>query len=361
MFRIVPVTLLVISCFVAFLPACLGQAVDHMSGDKAWANLIGHKWLISSNWPDGSPFRQIIEYEASLQGKLITTLTYAQIDPESEELELRNQGYRHRDMESGKYAFVEHDIFGGNTTGIVTLDGMNLYYEYDYEGQTITDAWIYEDESTYEYIVGVRNGESWGEIYMNTKATKIMNKITWNVDDQGNPYAQIPQAPGSYNAANVLARTVDGLGFRYYWATYDLRPEDLAYRVSETSRTSAETLDHIYGLCEVVQKTVQNEVCHRPLDVDALSWDEKRAGTLAFLAEASKTLRTMNDNELAQLTIRFARGEKVGDPYPLWNLLNGPLADALWHTGQIVSNRRASGNPLPAGVSVFSGTRRTGK
>ena len=41
--------------------------------------------------------------------------------------------------------------------------------------------------------------------------------------------------------------------------------------------------------------------------------------------------------------------------FPFWNHLNGPIADALWHSGQIVSNRRASGNPLNSKVNVFIG------
>ena len=45
---------------------------------------------------------------------------------------------------------------------------------------------------------------------------------------------------------------VDGLGFRYYWATEGLRDEDLAYKPSEEARTTSETIDHIYGLTKVI-------------------------------------------------------------------------------------------------------------
>ncbi len=36
---------------------------------------------------------------------------------------------------------------------------------------------------------------------------------------------------------------------------------------------------------------------------------------------------------------------------------SGPIADALWHTGQIVSFRRSSGNPIPKGVNMLTGER----
>ena len=41
--------------------------------------------------------------------------------------------------------------------------------------------------------------------------------------------------------------------------------------------------------------------------------------------------------------------------FPFWNELNGPLSDALWHTGQVVMLRRMSGNPFTSNVSVLSG------
>ncbi|MCK5671198.1 hypothetical protein KAI10_07435, partial [Candidatus Bathyarchaeota archaeon] len=40
--------------------------------------------------------------------------------------------------------------------------------------------------------------------------------------------------------------------------------------------------------------------------------------------------------------------------FPVWNLINGPLSDALTHVGQIASWRRMNGNPIP-GARVFHG------
>jgi len=36
------------------------------------------------------------------------------------------------------------------------------------------------------------------------------------------PYATIPEAPQEYTAGSVVSRMIDGLGFRYYWATEQL-------------------------------------------------------------------------------------------------------------------------------------------
>ena len=44
---------------------------------------------------------------------------------------------------------------------------------------------------------------------------------------ENSPYYEIPDYPEKYNQGTVVARMIDGLGFRYYWATEGLRAEDL--------------------------------------------------------------------------------------------------------------------------------------
>ena len=58
--------------------------------------------------------------------------------------------------------------------------------------------------------------------------------------------------------------------------------------------------------------------------------------------------------DIDQVKVIFQRGEKTST-YPIWNLINGPITDAIYHCGQIVSFRRSSGNPIPPGVNVFLG------
>jgi hypothetical protein len=56
------------------------------------------------------------------------------------------------------------------------------------------------------------------------------------------------------------------------------------------------------------------------------------------------------------MSIIFDRKGKISN-FPIWNLMNGPLEDAIYHTGQIVSFRRTAGNPIPKGVNVFLGVK----
>ena len=171
------------------------------------------------------------------------------------------------------------------------------------------------------------------------------------------PYYEIPDAPKKYDAAGVAARMIDGLGFRFYWTSKDLTETDLNYKASETSRTTLEILDHVHGL----SKTILNGISQKPNvrgkgTKEELDYKELRKRTLENLKAASDILRK-EDANVEDMKVVFQRGEKTSE-FPFWNLVNGPIEDAVWHAGQLVYNRRASGNPLAPGVSVFSGTKR---
>lgn len=176
--------------------------------------------------------------------------------------------------------------------------------------------------------------------------------------DSTDYYYQIPEYPDNYNEGTVAARVVDGLGFRYYWATAGLRAEDLAYKPSEEARTSDETLDHIYGLTRILANATKNlPNDFTQYEEEELSFEEKRSQTLQFIREASEILRKSTAEDLESYKMIFI-SERGTSEYPFWNLLNGPISDAVWHVGQVVSFRRASGNPFNSNVSVLRGRLR---
>ena len=171
------------------------------------------------------------------------------------------------------------------------------------------------------------------------------------------PFSKIPEYPDSYTAGNVMGRLIDGLGFRYYWATEGLRDEDLNYKPSDEGRTLMETLDHLYGLSETIVNAPQSKPNERPADWSDLSYQDKRAKTLQNFKKASELLKLGEAKDMEEYRVIFKRGENQSE-FPFWNMINGPIADALWHTGQVVLLRRAAGNPLNPKVSVFSGSLR---
>ena len=171
-------------------------------------------------------------------------------------------------------------------------------------------------------------------------------------------YYQIPDYPKEYTAATVVARMVDGLGLRYYWATEGLQSEDLTYKPSEEARTSEETIDHILGLTNVIINSVTNTPNIRNTgEQPVLTFDEKRDKTLDNLKRTSEILKNSTSKDLENFNLVF-QGESRSTQYPFWNQINGPISDALWHVGQVVSMRRSSGNPFDSGVSLLRGKRR---
>ncbi len=172
------------------------------------------------------------------------------------------------------------------------------------------------------------------------------------------PYEDIGEYSENYSSGNVLARFIDGLGYRYHWASKGLTEEDLTYKPSEDGRNTFETLKHICGLSQTIVDAATNNPSIMPFEFSALNYEELRLKTLNNLAAASNALLNRTDRDVAQLKVVFKRGGNVSE-FPFWNMMNGPISDAIYHTGQIVILRRASGNPIDPKVSVLMGKNRS--
>jgi hypothetical protein len=168
-------------------------------------------------------------------------------------------------------------------------------------------------------------------------------------------YYQIPDTPATYTAATVAARLVDGLGFRYFWATEGLTEKDMNFRPSKEARTTFETLQHIDGLTRILLNSVSKQTTKFPEADKKISFAELRERTLQQIKTSSELLKQPGV-KLEDMDMIF-EGPGNKQEFPFWNLVNGPVSDALWHVGQVVSFRRSSGNPMPEGVSVLTGTK----
>lgn len=164
-----------------------------------------------------------------------------------------------------------------------------------------------------------------------------------------NPYGyEIGSFPGKLDGTGVLSRLVDGLAFRFYWATEGLRPEDFAFRPGPDSMSMIELHQHVLNLAFTIKQTVldapERERCGTE-DPAAI-----REEVLDALRLVRERLDALDDEQLATHQIVKQGGAR----YPVWNIVNGPISDALTHVGQINAWRRLSGNPTGA-VDVFSG------
>lgn len=168
------------------------------------------------------------------------------------------------------------------------------------------------------------------------------------------PFKTIPEEASSYEAGNLIVRMIEGAGYRYYWATERLTENDLAFKPSDSGKSTWETLEHLYGLSKMIVNTASNKATVRTEANTPKEWLKLRSETLSHLEVAANIFKEKSPEELNAFNVIFERGGEQSI-FPLWNLINGPISDFIYHTGQIVSFRRTNKNPIPRGVNVFLG------
>jgi len=173
----------------------------------------------------------------------------------------------------------------------------------------------------------------------------LINIMT--AQDQKLPFYELPENASEFTAGTVAAKQVEALGFRFYHATVNLTEKDLQFKPNDEVRTTGETIKHIFDLSKIILNATLNQPNDR-VDVD-FSYQELRKQTLLNLKQAADILRKTEDLN----TLKIIFGE---NKMPFWNNINGPIADSIWHCGQIASYRRMSGNPINPKVSHFTGT-----
>ena len=176
----------------------------------------------------------------------------------------------------------------------------------------------------------------------------VLTSVTFAQQNSGETitYYEIPEYSEEFTAGTMAARMVDALGFRFYWASDSLTEKDLAYKANADGRSSEETIKHIYNLSKIIVNSTLKQ--SNSSDKEDLSYLELRSKTLQNLKTAADILRESDD--ISQYKIIF--GEKE---IPFWNQVNGPIADAIWHCGQLVIYRRTTGNPINPKVNHFTG------
>jgi hypothetical protein len=177
--------------------------------------------------------------------------------------------------------------------------------------------------------------------------------FTMTATGQTLPYATIPEHPIEYTAATVTARMIDGLGFRFYWATEGLNEADMDMQGTDEARTIGDTYRHVRDLSNGILRTVSKEPIVS-VEYGEKTFQEIRTQTLQNLYQAANILRESTDADMKEMEVVFKRGDSESR-FPFWNLINGQIEDAVWHAGQIVTLRRIAGNPINPKVNVFMG------
>lgn len=182
----------------------------------------------------------------------------------------------------------------------------------------------------------------------------FLSTITLQAQDMQLPYKEIPSSPEDYSPGNLVSRMIDGLGYRFYWATEGLTEKDLAYKPSEKGRSLLQTVEHIHTMSNNIALAPDAKPFVIGTETPTYSFEELRKRILENLLAASEKVRGATAEEIETYKVIFQRGDQKSE-FPYWNMLNGQLSDCLYHTGQIVLMRRASGNPQNANVNPFLG------
>jgi hypothetical protein len=162
-------------------------------------------------------------------------------------------------------------------------------------------------------------------------------------------FRSLPPGPETVTGSAVLVRLVEGIGFRFTWATEGLREPDLAYRPTPQTMSIAELVGHVLELVAWVAAAAGAIPAGPQKPESPLPFPEIRLQVMEVLALLRARFAEMSDGKIAAITI----GSRAG-PVPWPHIVNGPLADALTHIGQIAVLRRSSGNPVPK-ANVFLG------
>jgi hypothetical protein len=151
-------------------------------------------------------------------------------------------------------------------------------------------------------------------------------------------YDSVNEYPGKITGTSMIIRMLDGLGYRFRYASEALTPEDYQFSPGQGCKTIGEIVEHIWGLVNWICQSIFEEKENRPKDIES-----QRIHILELVTKLRTYFDSIDDMELANIKIH---------KLPFWHIINGPLSDALTHTGQINTLRRLAGN-LPVKSDVF--------
>jgi hypothetical protein len=143
------------------------------------------------------------------------------------------------------------------------------------------------------------------------------------------PFRSVSRYPAEVSGPAVMARLLDSLGFRFYWATEGLNPVDYDFSPGSGCMSIRELVGHVWGLVNWTCLAVWGQAEKRPGEVEL-----QREHILRLIHRLREHLESLDDRVLGSIAI---------DGKPFWHLINGPMADALTHVGQINSFRRLAG------------------
>jgi hypothetical protein len=125
----------------------------------------------------------------------------------------------------------------------------------------------------------------------------------------------------------LFRHLVATLAFRARVAVSDAKPDFATFKINETVRTPGEILAHLGDLLEGSLVLMKGEFV--VLNSAPLAWEDETKRFFSAVKEFDAYLAS--EAPLAQ---------------PIEKVMQGPIADALTHVGQIIMLRRVAGDPV---------------
>lgn len=111
-------------------------------------------------------------------------------------------------------------------------------------------------------------------------------------------YYSIPSYPDRLSSATILVRMLDGLGFRFYWATEGLRSEDYLFRPAPDTMSIEELVIHVWSLMNWVSSSALKKPYKKPKNGPTA-----RDQALTIIQDLRETLLKMSDLDLQKLSL----------------------------------------------------------
>ena len=112
------------------------------------------------------------------------------------------------------------------------------------------------------------------------------------------PFEDISKTPIELTATITLLRLVEGLAFRYRWATENLSEENIKFRPHPSSMSIEEVNSHIFDLIDSTFRVFGGEKQNK----DSLnSFHQIRKKSLLVLEDLSKRLKKMSNEDLLEI------------------------------------------------------------
>ncbi len=138
---------------------------------NAFEKLAGATWVSGGLQLGGFEGRTEYEMNWDLNKKVVRVNSFS-TDPKTKEFGFRAVGIRTYNTTTKQLEFYEFDKYGGVTPGTILVDGNNLHFEYEYGGSYLRDSWIYENDNTFQFIVGIWEDGKWSKKFHETTFRK---------------------------------------------------------------------------------------------------------------------------------------------------------------------------------------------